>query len=249
LKLNMLTVLNPFAPAQPFPPVTKALNNPNGLLAMGGCLSVRRLENAYRHGIFPWFNEGEPLLWWSPDPRLTLHPEHLKISRSLKKTLRKGLFAFSFDQVFSAVVRGCAAPWPDRPDTWISANMISAYEALHRQGIAHSFETWQSGVLVGGLYGVAMGQVFFGESMFHTATDASKAAMVFACNRLSRWGYHLIDCQVHTTHLVSLGAGEIPRSRFMRLLEQTIRMPPSPQAWVQHGQPPTFSSAEYPWPD
>jgi len=245
----MLTVLNPFDPGQPFPPVTDALTNPAGLLAMGGCLSSRRLQNAYRHGIFPWFNEGEPLLWWSPDPRLVLHPPQLKISRSLKKTLRKGLFEFSVDQAFSAVIRACAAPLPDRPHTWISADMIAAYEALHRQGVAHSFETWQAGVLVGGLYGVAIGRAFFGESMFHTVTDASKAAMVFACNRLTRWGYHLIDCQVHTTHLASLGAEEIPRSRFVHLLEAAVTSPPLPQAWTPNRQGLTCSSAEYPWPD
>ncbi len=244
-----LTVLNPFYPGEDFPPVTSALNNPEGLLAMGGCLSAVRLENAYRHGIFPWFNEGEPILWWSPDPRLILYPKRLKVVRSLRKTLRKGIFEFSFDQAFSRVIRACAAPSPNRGDTWISERMIAAYETLHRRGLAHSFETWQSGSLVGGLYGVALGRIFFGESMFHTVTDASKASMVHACHLLVRWGYQVIDCQLHTDHLVSLGAEEIPRTAFITLLEQAVNLAPPAEAWQWDAQAPTCSSIKYPWPD
>ncbi|MGI9212895.1 MAG: leucyl/phenylalanyl-tRNA--protein transferase [Methylococcaceae bacterium] len=245
----MLAVLNPLNPQQKFPPVTQAARNPNGLLAMGGCLSLPRLENAYRQGIFPWFNAGEPILWWSPDPRLILYPEQLKVSRSLGKTLRRGVFEFSFDKAFSHVIRACSSPRDQRLNTWISADMIAAYEALHQHGLAHSFETWHCGTLVGGLYGVAMGQVFFGESMFHDVTDASKAALVFACHKLSGWGYRLIDCQVHTGHLASLGAFEIPRDEFAARLAQHVSLAPAPNAWVQKQSAPNSASAKYPWLD
>ena len=227
----MLTVLNPFDRNQPFPDVEKALREPNGLLAIGGCLSPRRLQNAYRNGIFPWFGENEPILWWSPDPRLVLWPERLKISRSLRKRLKRGEFQFSFDAAFEAVLEACAAPRACSAGTWITPEMKRAYIELYKQGLAHSFEAWQGGHLAGGLYGVALGRVFFGESMFHRATDASKAAFAFACECLFRWRYALIDCQVYTDHLASLGAEEIPRPNFIALLQTYCDQPVSCQAW------------------
>ncbi len=227
----MLTLLDPFNPHQAFPPTGKALTEPNGLLAIGGCLSLPRLENAYRNGIFPWFSEDEPILWWSPDPRLVLRPEQLKISRSLRKTFNKGHFQFSYDRAFTEVIAACSAPGKDRLGTWITADMQAAYIALHKNGLAHSFETWRDGVLVGGLYGVSIGQAFFGESMFHTVTDASKVALVYACQCFCVWGYTLIDCQVHSRHLASLGAGNMPRREFIRLLEAATREQVVSGAW------------------
>jgi len=227
----MLTVLNPFDGSQSFPDPEKALQEPNGLLAVGGCLSAKRLQNAYRHGIFPWFGENEPILWWSPDPRLILWPEHVRVSRSLGKRLKRGEFRFSFDTGFERVLDACARPRSPSAGTWITPEMKRAYVELHRLGLAHSFEAWKDDDLVGGLYGVAMGQVFFGESMFHDATDASKAAFVFGCRCLSGWNYALIDCQVHTDHLASLGAEEISRAEFLRLLKSYRDQPASEQAW------------------
>lgn len=227
----MLITLDPFNPHQAFPSVTSALKEPNGLLAIGGCLSLPRLENAYRHGIFPWFSDNDPLLWWSPNPRLILRPEQLKISRSLRKSFNKGGFRFSHDRAFAAVIESCSAPREHSFDTWISADMKTAYVALHRNGLAHSFETWLNGVLVGGLYGVSIGRVFFGESMFHTVTDASKVALVYACRCLHEWGYTLIDCQVHTPHLASLGAQSISRQAFIALLETATRESVASDAW------------------
>jgi len=243
----MLTVLNPFNPHQPFPRADQALTEPDGLLAMGGCLSTPRLLNAYRHGIFPWFNEDEPILWWSPDPRLVLKPEQLKISRSLGKTMKKGHFRFSHDQDFAGVITACAAPREYVAGTWISAEMKKAYLNLHREGHAHSFESWQDDALVGGLYGVAIGRVFFGESMFHRVTDASKAAMVYACGCLVEWGYSLVDCQVHTQHLSSLGAFEMSRAEFIgRLTTETCKLV-SAGAWMQTELTSRASTA-HPWP-
>ncbi|WP_348758670.1 leucyl/phenylalanyl-tRNA--protein transferase [Candidatus Methylocalor cossyra] len=228
----MVTVLNPFDRNQPFPDVATALREPNGLLAVGGCLSPRRLQNAYRQGIFPWFGENEPILWWSPDPRLVLPPEQLKISRSLRKRLKRGEFQFSFDRCFDRVIEACAEPRPAALGTWITPAMRRAYIELHALGLAHSFEAWQGDALVGGLYGVALGQLFFGESMFHRVTDASKAAFAFACACLSRWGYRLIDCQVYTQHLASLGAREIPRAEFVERVVAYRDQPVSHRAWI-----------------
>ncbi len=214
----MLTLLNPHDRNQSFPDVVDALDEPNGLLAIGGCLSPRRLENAYRHGIFPWYSAGEPILWWSPDPRLILLPDRLRVSRSMRKVLRRGEFEFSFDAAFEAVIDACAAPRGPAHGTWITADIKKAYVELHRRGLAHSVEAWKDRQLVGGLYGVAIGRVFFGESMFHRISNASKAAFTFAVNHLQQWNYALIDCQAHTDHLVSLGAELIPRADFVRLL-------------------------------
>lgn len=227
----MLTVLDPHDRNQSFPDVDEALLEPNGLLAVGGCLSPHRLENAYRLGIFPWYGEGEPILWWSPDPRLVLFPEALKVSRSLRKILHKGEFKFSFDTRFAEVIEACAAPRTYTAGTWIMPQMKRAYIDFHRLGFAHSFEAWQSGRLVGGLYGVAIGRVFYGESMFHRVSNASKAAFVFAVESLKQWGYRLIDCQVYTEHLASLGAQEIPRTEFIRLLEAYCGRSAVPSAW------------------
>lgn len=232
---TMLTVLNPFDRNEPFPPVETALDEPNGLLAVGGCLSARRLVNAYRSGVFPWFGKDEPILWWSPDPRLILHPENIKISRSLGKRLRRGEFRFSFDVCFDRVMDACAEPRDYASGTWITGEMKRAYSNLFDLGLAHSFEAWQEEALVGGLYGVSVGRVFFGESMFHHVTDASKAAFAFACDCLKRWGYVLIDCQVYTRHLASLGAEEIPRSEFVKLLQIYCEQPVSSEAWKSAG--------------
>lgn len=226
-----LTVLNPNTPEQDFPPVTKALREPDGLLAIGGCLSQSRLLNAYRHGVFPWYNPGEPILWWSPDPRLILFPDQLVISRSLRKTLRKAIFSVTFDQAFNEVITACADPRKDSTGTWITTAVNSAYNQLHKAGFAHSVETWQGDKLVGGLYGVALGQVFFGESMFHTQTDASKVAFATLVEQLQSWGYRLIDCQVHTRHLESFGARQIDRNAFIKLLDQYCDIPVKPSAW------------------
>jgi leucyl/phenylalanyl-tRNA--protein transferase len=229
----MLTALNPFDSNQPFPDAAFALDDPNGLLAVGGCLSTRRLLNAYRRGIFPWFSSEEPILWWSPDPRLVLFPERLHVSRSLRKTMKNDGFEFSFDRCFAEVIDACAQPRAYASDTWISPAVKQAFCQLHEQGFTHSFEAWKDGDLVGGLYGLALGQVFFGESMFHTETDASKAAFAFAVDRLHAWGYRLVDCQVHTNHLESLGAEEIPRAEFVRLLDDFCEQASSPSAWLQ----------------
>ncbi|MCH9638782.1 MAG: leucyl/phenylalanyl-tRNA--protein transferase [Betaproteobacteria bacterium] len=195
-----------------------ALVEPNGLLAAGGDLSIQRLLTAYRAGIFPWFNEGEPILWWSPDPRMVLFPNELKISRSLRKSLKRNQYTICFDQHFDQVMYACAAPREGQFGTWIHPEMISSYSKLHEMGLAHSAEVLIDDVLVGGLYGVALGKVFFGESMFSNVTDASKIAFVHLVKQLEEWNYGVIDCQVKTAHLASLGAREIPRAEFSRLL-------------------------------
>ena len=215
----------------PFPPVQSALRDPNGLLAAGGELSSERLLEAYRRGIFPWFSEGDPILWWSPDPRMVLFPEELRISRSLAKTLRNRRYEVRFDSAFDEVIAGCAAPRSREAGTWITDEMIAAYRGLRALGWAHSAETWIDGALAGGLYGVAVGQVFFGESMFSRSTDASKIALVALVAHLRSADFRLIDCQMRTRHLESLGAREIPRRRFSRLLEELIHYPRSPGSW------------------
>lgn len=209
------------APAHAFPDVDHAMIQPNGLLAVGGDLSPARLLHAYHRGIFPWFSEGQPILWWAPDPRAVLLPRALKISRSLRKTLRRGAFEVSFDRDFSQVIRACAAPRAHQNDTWITGHMIAAYCELHAGGRAHSVEIWKDGVLAGGLYGVAIGKVFFGESMFSRVSDASKVALTALC----RSGYELIDCQLPSDHLKRLGAMDLPRRQFMRLLEHWRNAP------------------------
>lgn len=208
-----------------FPPLNKALREPNGLLAAGGDLRPERLIQAYRHGCFPWFQDGQPILWWSPDPRTVLLPDALHISRSLTKVLRQGRYQVTFDQAFSAVICACAAPRSYATETWITSPMQEAYLALHERGVAHSVEVWRDNELVGGLYGLAMGQLFFGESMFSRADNASKVGFVTLIERLRAWGFVLIDCQMPTEHLLSLGAQTISRAEFSRYLSIHLDQP------------------------
>ncbi|MHB0926963.1 MAG: leucyl/phenylalanyl-tRNA--protein transferase [Gallionellaceae bacterium] len=215
----------------PFPPVERALRSPNGLLAAGGDLSAPRLLEAYRHGIFPWFNPGEPALWWSPDPRMVLIPGEFKISRSLAKVLRNVAYEVRCDTAFEQVMRNCAAPRGAQGGTWINEDMIAAYRALHELGYAHSVETWIDGHLAGGLYGVSIGRMFYGESMFSHASNASKIALAHLAGQLERWQADhptegMIDCQMNTAHLASLGAREIPRSEFIARLQELINCEP-----------------------
>ncbi|MBL1276228.1 MAG: leucyl/phenylalanyl-tRNA--protein transferase [Ectothiorhodospiraceae bacterium] len=222
-----------------FPDVRLALKEPDGLLAIGGDLSPARLHAAYRLGIFPWYNDEQPILWWAPNPRSVLYPDKLNVSRSLRKTLRKKLFTVSFDQAFGDVVEACSGPRTQDavPGTWITDDMKQAYQLLHEQGLAHSVECWFEGKLVGGLYGVAVGQVFFGESMFSRQSEASKVALVTLVEHLSRWGFNLIDCQVQSSHLDSLGAANISRETFTSLLDRYCGKPCHQGTWQVKNQP------------
>lgn len=215
-----------------FPADERALREPNGLLAAGGALSPPWLLAAYHRGIFPWFSEGEPILWWTPDPRLVLVPGEFHISHSLRKTLRRRRFEVRADTDFAAVLRGCAAPRPPVPGTWITPAMQAAYLRMHELGHAHSVECWREGRLVGGLYGMAIGRVFFGESMFACETDASKVALAHLARLLANRGYGMIDCQMTTAHLLSMGAREISRARFTAALRQWATEGPPPQRWA-----------------
>jgi len=214
-----------------FPPVETALREPNGLLAMGGDLSLERLLEAYRHGIFPWFNPGEPILWWSPDPRMVLVPGEVRVTRSLAKRLRNAGFELRVDTAFAEVMRACAAPREGESGTWISPLMVAAYTRLFDAGYAHSVETWHDGVLVGGLYGVAIGRMFYGESMFSREPDASKIALVRLAQQLQRWEFGLIDCQMETSHLASMGARTMPRAVFTTRLAELVNLPHHPGPW------------------
>jgi len=200
----------------PFPAPESALKEPNGLLCAGADLSAGRLLDAYRRGIFPWYSGGEPILWWSPDPRMVLFCDELKVSRSLAKNMRNKGFDVRIDFAFAQVTKACAGPRKGDTGTWLSRDMQAAYLALHRAGHAHSVETWRDGRLVGGLYGVCIGRMFYGESMFSTETDASKVALVGLVENLRRRNMPLIDCQQRTPLLASLGAREIPRREFLR---------------------------------
>lgn len=224
-----------------FPPLEHATEH--GLLAAGGDLSVARLLAAYRLGIFPWFNQQDPILWWSPDPRMVLAPGQLKISKSLNKILRRGDFQVTFDTAFTDVMLACAAPrhkQSGKPhDTWIHDDMIAAYQQLHQQGYAHSVECWQQEKLVGGLYGVAIGKMFFGESMFSFVTDSSKVALVSLAQQLQRWQFPLIDCQVHSDHLARLGAKILPRNDFIRMMQPLCDKQQSPGHWQLDADLPT----------
>jgi leucyl/phenylalanyl-tRNA---protein transferase len=238
----------------PFPPVDQALHDPNGLLAAGGNLSPKRLLEAYRHGIFPWFNADEPILWWSPDPRMVLFPQEFRISRSLRKTLRHGNYEVRADSAFEQVMRACAAPRDGQQGTWIHDSVISAYTTLHHQGYAHSIEVWMPGTsfqfqvegetgrqragddeleleLAGGLYGVSIGRMFYGESMFSRCTDASKIALAHLALQLARWNFGMIDCQMNTRHLASLGARDIPRTEFIARLQELLNYPDTASPW------------------
>lgn len=203
-----------------FPPARRALQSPNGLLAAGGDLSSARLLSAYRNGIFPWYEEGQPILWWCPDPRTVLAPADLHISRSMQKFMRQTAFTVTLDQDFPAVMAACAAPRRDTNGTWITPAMQAAYTRLHEQGHAHSVEVRSAGELVGGLYGLAIGKAFFGESMFSIRTNASKLAFITLAQHLKQCGFALIDCQMPTDHLFSLGAGSMPRADFLQQLAQ-----------------------------
>jgi len=217
---------------QDFPPSNEALEYPNGLLAVGGDLTPDNLLSAYRRGIFPWYEEPQPVLWWTPDPRSVLFPEELHVSRSLRKALRRRQFGLALDQRFSSVMRECAVLRGDGLGTWIDEDMIAAYEALHEMGCAHSVEVLnEQGALVGGLYGVALGRVFFGESMFSSQDNASKVALVALVHILRRGNFHMIDCQVESDHLNSLGARNISRLDFERRLAQTVDSTIDPGLW------------------
>ncbi|MDP5052780.1 MAG: leucyl/phenylalanyl-tRNA--protein transferase [Congregibacter sp.] len=226
-----MPLLSYLDPGDDFPPTSEALDYPSGLLAAGGSLDSRTLLCAYRRGIFPWYEPPQPILWWTPDPRSVLFVDELRVSRSLRKTLRRDAFSLSTDRCFGDVMRACAAPRQDQQGTWINPAMIKAYSALHDEGYAHSIEVWQDAVLVGGLYGVALGGIFFGESMFSRVTDASKVAFVALLWLLARRGVKVVDCQVESEHLNSLGARNVSRVDFENLLEHTIKMTTSPDSW------------------
>ncbi|WP_455384055.1 leucyl/phenylalanyl-tRNA--protein transferase [Acidihalobacter prosperus] len=230
--MTSLPWLDPQYPEQPFPPVEQALREPDGLLAVGGDLHPLRLLNAYRHGIFPWYEEGQPVLWWSPDPRAVLFIREFRLHRSLRKRLRNAGMRVSLDRAFADVMRACALPRRGQPGTWITPAMLEAYVTLHRMGRAHSVEVWNGeGELTGGLYGLALGRVFFGESMFSLRPDASKIALATLACQLQRWGFDMIDCQQTTLHLVSLGAREIPREAFVERLARDCELPGHAGSW------------------
>lgn len=214
-----------------FPPVELALTEPNGLLAAGGDLHAWRLLDAYQRGIFPWYESGQPILWWSPDPRLVLKPDQLRVSRSLRKLIKRRRYSLTMDSNFTAVIQSCAESRRGDSGTWITDDMQSAFLDLHARGVAHSVEVWSGSSLVGGLYGIAMGQVFFGESMFSKEDNTSKLALVYLVKQLQRWNYQLIDCQVSSEHLCSLGATEMNRKQFTLELKKLTNSPASSNNW------------------
>ena len=216
----MIPILAP-NPDSPFPASDQALDYPRGLLAAGGDLSPARLTNAYRHGIFPWYSEGEPILWWSPAPRCVLFPSAVHVSRRLRRRYNQGRFTLTADLAFNRVIEACAGPRSDHDGTWITDEMLAAYIQLHQLGIAHSVEVWLDDELAGGIYGLALGRVFFGESMFSKHKDASKVALVTLCKQLQRWDFTLLDCQIINPHLLSMGAQEISRNEFQQHLDTT----------------------------
>lgn len=223
-------LLDPQRPG--FPQPEQALRQPNGLLAVGGDLSSTWLLEAYRHGVFPWFDDDRgPVLWWSPDPRAVLFPDEVRVSRRLERKRRSGRFRVTLDTAFADVVRGCAAPRRDSSGTWITGRMKRAYQRLHRAGFAHSCEVWQEDELVGGIYGVSLGALFFGESMFFRAPDASKIALVSLLEHIDDWGFGLLDCQVMNPHLERLGARAIPRAEFLDRLEAGLAEPTRKGPW------------------
>ncbi len=227
--------------ADAFPPLELALTEPNGLLCAGGDLAPQRLVLAYRQGIFPWYSAGEPILWWSPDPRMVLVPGEFKISRSLRRTLRAGGYRIRLDSHFADVIGACAKTRRHgQAGTWITAEMQAAYGKLYELGFAHSVETWINNKLLGGLYGLAIGRMFYGESMFSHATDASKLAIAHLARFLAAQGFGLIDCQMNTPHLASLGAREIPRGEFVARLRELTALPPLKGRWLADG-------ASQPW--
>lgn len=224
--------LDPRNPDQPFPPAHLAMRDPNGLLAIGGDLSVPRLLRAYAQGVFPWYNPDEPILWWCPDPRAVLMPGAMHVSRSLRKSIRRADYAVTLDRAFAQVMDACAASRIKSRGTWLGADMKRAYLDLHLQGHCHSIEVWRQGTLIGGLYGVALGRVFFGESMFSRASDASKIALYWLVEQLQVWDYDIIDCQISSAHLQALGAQELARPLFLRLLSTAVQRPGSGASWA-----------------
>jgi len=209
-----------------FPPLSSALRDPDGLLAAGGDLSVARLVAAYSRGIFPWFSRGDPILWWSPDPRFVLEPARIHVGRSLRKSVARAPYRISLDEAFGAVIRACArAPRPGQRGTWITREMLAAYDELHAAGYAHSVEAWHGDELVGGLYGVSIGRMYFGESMFARADDASKIAFVVLCRHLAHWQFPLVDCQMETAHLARFGGHFIPRDEFAARVAAATALP------------------------
>jgi leucyl/phenylalanyl-tRNA---protein transferase len=216
----------------PFPAIESALQAPNGLLAAGADLSPQRLLDAYTHGIFPWYSEGQPIMWWSPNPRMVLVPQEFRPSRSLAKTLRHKAYEVRFDTAFRDVMLACSEPREGQAGTWISPDMVNAYCNLHDLGYAHSVETWAEGKLAGGLYGIAIGKMFYGESMFARKTDASKIALAHLVQQLVAQDFGLIDCQMSTQHLASLGAREIPRKEFINKINKLCNTPHVPKKWT-----------------
>jgi leucyl/phenylalanyl-tRNA--protein transferase len=220
----------------PFPSVAKALKEPNGLLAAGGDLSPQRLLDAYRRGIFPWYSPGEPLLWWSPDPRMVLFPDEIRITRSLARTLRNADYSVRLDTAFTQIITACATTLrPGQNGTWITAEMRMAYLRLHALGYAHSVETWRGGQLIGGLYGIAIGRAFFGESMFSHVTDASKIALAHLGRHLAGREFGIIDCQMETAHLSSMGARPIPRDDYLARVASLVEQGDGPGRWPADG--------------
>ncbi len=229
--MHPITWLAESDPPTALPPSERALRDPNGLLAAGGALSPTWLVHAYRRGVFPWYGPGQPILWWTPDPRAVLVPDEFRISRSLARSIRNRGYRTTIDAAFGAVLAGCAAPRRDSPGTWLTAAMREAYLALHAVGLAHSIETWHEERLVGGIYGVALGRLFFGESMFARERDASKVALARLVGECRRHGVGLIDCQVPSSHLASLGSRCLPRSEFEARLQELVTA--EPPAWRQ----------------
>lgn len=220
-------------PGAPFPPTAQALESPNGLLAWGGDLHPRRLLNAYRQGIFPWYSAGQPVLWWSPAPRCVIFPGQVHLSRRTRRRYNSGVYDLSADTAFEAVITSCAEPRSYETGTWVTPEMRAAYTRLHRMGFAHSIEVWRDGVLCGGIYGVAIGSVFFGESMFSRGPDASKIALIALCRLLKDWEVELLDCQVANPHLFRMGAVEISREAFEDWLEHLLPRQQSAAVWTE----------------
>jgi len=216
-----------------FPPVSLA--EENGIIAVGGDLCPARLIEAYKKGIFPWFSEGDPIIWWSPDPRFVLFPEEIKISKSMKQELRRRTFTITADTAFEQVIQECRKPRKHETGTWITGEIVKGYTELHKEGFAHSIEAWRDGELAGGLYGVSLGRCFFGESMFTKETNASKAAFIMLAEKLKELDFDLIDCQVYTAHLESLGAEEIPRDEFCAILKYSLAKETLRGNWSQNG--------------
>lgn len=231
--MSELRWLNPADGPESLPDPSQALDEPNGLLAAGGSLEPDWLLTSYRRGIFPWFETGQPILWWSPDPRIVLRPGELRVSRSLRKRLRRGEFRVTADCDFAGVIRACAEPRRYTDSTWITPKMIDAYRQLHDLGWAHSFEAWHGDSLAGGLYGIAIGGIFFGESMFARQSDASKVAFWHAARFLESRGVEIIDCQLPSAHLTRLGARTMPRPEFLSLLQRVTARPATPGTYCQ----------------